>query len=161
MKVFVQDGMIVMEDAEQLTPKQVSLCKTFASRVEGAAKDLCMNHSITKEGISTATRVVGETAYNLQRDMDSLKKSHMRLVSFIDSLERDLDDDKAQNDEKDAEAQNNKQEAHESDKEVLEKELPSVDLIVPIPVLMLAGQVIRDILDHVAEELMKKENEQN
>ena len=89
--MYSEQGLLVLEDSEKLSAKQVALCETFKQRVEAAAKDWWIMHEV-KDGRSIAKRVLGKECERLAKEQDKLRQSHLRLIHFIDSLEKELDE---------------------------------------------------------------------
>lgn len=91
MKMYSEQGLLVLEDSEQLSAKQISLYETFKQRIEGAAKDFLVTHEV-KDGMSIVRRILGKECERLAKEQDKLRQSHLRLLHFINSLERELDE---------------------------------------------------------------------
>lgn len=89
--MYSEQGLLILEDSEKLSTKQISLYETFKQRVEAAAKDWWVMHEV-KNGRSIAKRVLGKECERLAKEQDKLRQSHLRLIHFIDSLEKELDE---------------------------------------------------------------------
>ena len=89
--MYSEQGLLILEDGEKLSTKQISLYETFKQRVEAAAKDFFLTHEV-KNGMSIVRRVLGKECERLAKEQDKLRQSHLRLIHFINSLEKELDE---------------------------------------------------------------------
>ena len=125
MKMYSEQGLLVLEDSEKLSAKQVALCETFKQRVEAAAKDWWIMHEV-KDGKSIAKRVLGKECERLAKEQDKLRQSHLRLIHFIDSLEKELDENSPKEETKEV-----------ANEEVLDGETGVVMITLPVPLAII------------------------
>ena len=125
--MYSEQGLLVLEDSEKLSTKQISLYETFKQRVEAAAKDWWVMHEV-KNGTSVAKRVLGKECERLAKEQDKLRQSHLRLIHFIDSLEKELDENSPKEKEETKEVAN---------EEVLDEETGVVMITLPVPLAII------------------------
>lgn len=125
--MYSEQGLLILEDSEKLSTKQISLYETFKQRVEAAAKDWWVMHEV-KNGRSIAKRVLGKECERLAKEQDKLRQDHLRLLHFIDSLEKELDENSPKEKEETKEMPDSEEE---------NEEMGVVMVTLPIPLAII------------------------
>lgn len=123
--MYSEQGLLVLEDSEKMSSKQIALYEVFKQRVKAAAKDFLVTHEV-KGGMSVARRVLGKECTRISKEQDKLRQDHLRLLHFINSLEKEMDENSTEEETKEV-----------ANEEVLDGETGVVMITLPVPLAII------------------------
>lgn len=158
MKVYPKSGMLVLEDTTETNEKIVEKAEQNKAEVEKwischsplNSPSFQLNHSFlrTRKGRKSRLSIVKEP-WATSKDMEELQALHGELLEFISTLAIAAPAvDEAAEKTLDTEEQ----------KDQPDKEVETVAIVIPVPLLLLCGSMLAHLLDDVAQKI-ENENE--
>lgn len=158
MKVYPKGGMLVLEDTVETNEKIVEKAEQNKAEVEKwischsplNSPSFQLNHSFlrTRKGRKSRLSIVKEP-WATSKDMEELQALHGELLEFISTLAIAIP---AQKDKKVQDTDTAEQ------KDQPDKEVETVAIVIPVPLLLLCGSMLAHLLDDVAQKI-ENENE--
>lgn len=150
MKVYPKGGMLVLEDTVDTNERVIEKAEQNKAEVEKWLNHHSpqLNHSFlrTRKGHKSRLSIIKEP-WATSKDMEELQALHGELLEFISTLAIAAPAvDEAAEKTLDIEEQ----------KDQPDKEVETVAIVIPVPLLLLCGSMLAHLLDDVAQ---KTENE--
>lgn len=158
MKVYPKGGMLVLEDTVDTNERVIEKAEQNKAEVEKwischsplNSPSFQLNHSFlkTRKGRKSRLSIVKEP-WATSKDMEELQALHGELLEFISTLATAAPaiDEGAE-----------KRLDTEEQKDQPYKEVETVAIVIPVPLLLLCGSMLAHLLDDVAQKI-ENENE--
>lgn len=159
MKVYPKGGMLVLEDTVETNERVIEKAEQNKAEVEKwlschsplNSPSFQLNHSFlrTRKGRKSRLSIVKEP-WATSKDMEELQALHGELLEFISTLAiaAPAIDEGAE-----------KRLDTEEQKDQPDKEIETVAIVIPVPLLLLCGSMLAHLLDDVAKEMENEDNQ--